>query len=112
MRTLTESHRSGFAAKETEGLRPNADHTPIGSDGSSNTTRLHPDDLAAIVNAVRIASPWLSAVEAAEYLRCPTSRLRKLTMTSELPCARDGRRVLFHRDKLDEYIRSGGAVSP
>jgi len=71
------------------------DQTPLGSDGSSNATKLHPDDLRAIVNAVRVQSPWLNAEQAAEYLRCPVSRIRKLTMTRELPCERDGRRVLF-----------------
>jgi excisionase family DNA binding protein len=57
-------------------------------------------------------SPWLSAPEAAEYLGCPLSRIRKLTMTGELPCHRDGRRVLYRRDELDAYVHSGGAVSP
>ena len=57
-------------------------------------------------------SPWLSAPEAAEYLGCPVSRIRKLTMTGELPCHRDGRRVLYRREELDEFVRGGGAVSP
>lgn len=78
-------------------------------------TRLNPEDLAAIVRAIsaasRVRSPWLSAQEAAEYLRCPLSRVRKLTMTGELPCEHDERRVLYHRDALDEYVRAGGAVS-
>jgi excisionase family DNA binding protein len=77
-----------------------------------DAARLHPDDLAAIVNAVRVASPWLSADEAADYLRCPVSRIRKLTMTNELPCERDGRRVLYRREDLDAFVRSGGAISP
>jgi excisionase family DNA binding protein len=58
------------------------------------------------------ASPWLTAAEAAVYLRCPLSRVRKLTMTRELPCCRDGRRVLYYRDELDKFIRSGGASCP
>jgi hypothetical protein len=33
-------------------------------------------------------------------------------MTGELPCHRDGRRVLYRRDELDSYVRNGGAVSP
>jgi excisionase family DNA binding protein len=57
-------------------------------------------------------SPWLSAAEAAAYLRCPVSRIRKLTMTRELPCCRDGRRTLYHRDELDKFVRSGGAICP
>src|SRR5690348_4322810 len=57
-------------------------------------------------------SPWLTASEAAEYLRCPLSRIRKLTMTRDLPCEHDGRRVLYNRDDLDAYIRAGGSKSP
>jgi excisionase family DNA binding protein len=73
---------------------------------------LHPDDLAAILRYVRVASPWMTAPEAADYLRCPLSRVRKLTMTTELPCEHDGRRVLYHRDALDAYLQAGGAISP
>jgi len=57
-------------------------------------------------------SPWLNAEEAAAYLRAPLSRIRKLTMTGDLPHAKDGRRVLYHRDELDSFLRSGGATSP
>jgi len=78
--------------------------------------QMHPDDLAAIIaalgNAVRVQSPWLSAAEAAEYLRCKVSRVRKLTSTGDLPVERDGSRVLYHREALDEFVRNGGAISP
>jgi excisionase family DNA binding protein len=82
---------------------------------AAESARLHPDDLARIVESVCVAvarSPWLTAVEAADYLRAPVSRVRKLTMTGELPAERDGRRVLYHRDRLDEFVLSGGAISP
>jgi excisionase family DNA binding protein len=64
--------------------------------------------------AIRVAarSPWLDADEAAEYLRSPVSRVRKLTMTGELPVHRDGRRVLYRREELDDFIQAGGAASP
>lgn len=57
-------------------------------------------------------SPWMNATEAADYLACPVSRIRKLTMTGELPVTRDGRRTLYHRDQLDAYLANGGATSP
>jgi excisionase family DNA binding protein len=44
-------------------------------------------------------------------LRCPESRIRKLVMLDAVPHHRDGRRVLFHREELDEYLREGGAFS-
>ena len=84
-------------------------------------SRLHPDDVAAIAEAVaRVlmratalpTSPWMTASEAAAYLRYPVSRVRKLTMCSDIPHERDGRRVLYHRDRLDDFIRDGGAKSP
>jgi excisionase family DNA binding protein len=79
--------------------------------------RLHPRDVDAIARAlapllVAAQSPWMTAGEAAEYLRCPKSRIRKLTMTGELPCEHDGRRVLYNRGQLDEYVRRGGARCP
>jgi excisionase family DNA binding protein len=81
----------------------------------SEPARLHPDDIKAIVEQLaprQSLSPWKSAEEAADYIRAPLSRVRKLTMTGELPHEHDGRRVLYHRDDLDEFIRRGGAISP
>jgi excisionase family DNA binding protein len=60
---------------------------------------------------VKVQTPWLTADEAAVYLRCPKSRVRKLTMTGELPAERDGRRRLYHRDALDAFVKAGGATS-
>jgi excisionase family DNA binding protein len=82
----------------------------------SDPVRLHPDDLDAIVqslaDAVRGQSPWKTAAEAAEYIRAPLSRVRKLTMTREIPHEHDGRRPVYHRDELDRFIREGGAFTP
>jgi excisionase family DNA binding protein len=57
-------------------------------------------------------SPWMTAEQAATYLAAPVSRIRKLTMTGELPHAKDGRRVLYRREELDAFIRNGGARTP
>jgi excisionase family DNA binding protein len=57
-------------------------------------------------------SPWLTAAQAAGYIRCSVSRIRTLTVTGDLPHHRDGRRTLYHRDELDEYVRAGGASCP
>jgi excisionase family DNA binding protein len=82
------------------------------SDDPATLDRLA-DALAERV-AMRVAarSPWLSAREAADYLACPLSRVRKLTMTRELPAHHDGRRALYRREELDDFIRAGGAASP
>jgi excisionase family DNA binding protein len=68
--------------------------------------------IARLLPELVSTSPWLTAAEAATYLRCPVSRVRKLTMTRELPHEHDGRRVLYHRDALDRYVRHGGALCP
>ncbi|MDP9399379.1 MAG: helix-turn-helix domain-containing protein [Actinomycetota bacterium] len=57
------------------------------------------------------ASPWLTAQEAAEYLRCPISRIRKLSMLGAIPKHREGGRVLFHRKDLDEFVWAGGSTA-
>lgn len=54
------------------------------------------------------ASPWLSANEAAGYLRCPLSRVRKLTMTGGLPVHREGGLVLYRHEELDQFVADGG----
>jgi excisionase family DNA binding protein len=87
-----------------------------------SSLELHIDDhdlerLAELV-AERLAdrmearrSPWLSAAEAADYLRCSLSRVRKLSMLGEVPAHHDGGRALYRRDELDAYIAAGGASS-
>jgi len=52
--------------------------------------------------------PWLNSEDAAEYLACPISRIRKLTMTDELPSYKEGGRRLYRRSELDAFIASGG----
>lgn len=69
------------------------------------------DKLAARV-LDRVGSPWLDAKGAADYLSCSLSRVRKLTMLGHLPSHRDGVRVLYRRDDLDRFVRSGGASTP
>jgi hypothetical protein len=45
-------------------------------------------------------SPWMDRAGAARYLSLPVSRLEK---DRSIPCHREGRRVLYHRDELDAY---------
>jgi excisionase family DNA binding protein len=46
-------------------------------------------------------SPWLTRAQAASYLSLPVSRLEK---DRRIPCHREGRRVLYHRDELDQWM--------
>jgi len=54
------------------------------------------------------APPWLNTEGAAAYMACPVSRIRKLTMTGDLPSYKEGGRRLYRRDELDRFIASGG----
>ncbi len=52
------------------------------------------------------ASPWLTVDEAADRLRCKPQRIYDLVHDGRLQPGRDGRRLLFHRDHLDNYLQS------
>jgi excisionase family DNA binding protein len=51
---------------------------------------------------------WMNAEQAAEHLSCPVSRIRKLTMTNDLPSHKEGRRRLYRRSELDAFVVNGG----
>jgi excisionase family DNA binding protein len=53
------------------------------------------------------SSPWMTAAEAAEYLKTATGTIRNWTSQKRIPFARRGRVVRFHRDKLDTWLTRG-----
>jgi excisionase family DNA binding protein len=52
---------------------------------------------------------WMNVAEAAEYLRCPTSRIYALTSAGKIPHHHDGARLLFRKSELDAWVENGGA---
>jgi excisionase family DNA binding protein len=54
-------------------------------------------------------TPWLTASEAAEYLRCGKQRLYNLKAAGRIPYHREGDRLLFHRRELEEWLDSEAA---
>jgi excisionase family DNA binding protein len=60
--------------------------------------------VAALLDGRRDASPWMSAPEAAEYLRYPLKRVYNLTAANAIPHHRQGGRLVFHRDELDNWL--------
>jgi excisionase family DNA binding protein len=65
------------------------------------------DELANRVAALLVndqSSPWLSAPEAATYLRFPLKRVYNLTAASAIPHHRQGGRIVFHRAELDDWL--------
>ena len=55
---------------------------------------------------------WMTVAEAAEYLRCPKSRVYSLVSARRIPFEKDGSRTLFRRSELDEWVRNGGGKRP
>jgi excisionase family DNA binding protein len=49
---------------------------------------------------------WLTTVEAAEYLRCGKQRLYNLIQQEAIPVHREGKRLLFDRYELAEWVRT------
>jgi hypothetical protein len=70
--------------------------------------------LADRLPATPAQSPWLNVDEAAAYLRCAPKRIHELASERRrrpdeprLPVHRDGKRLIFRRDELDEYVLDG-----
>jgi excisionase family DNA binding protein len=69
------------------------------------------NEIAALV-AARLAptnethqqSDWLTAEEAAEYLRCKKRRVYDLTSQGRITAVKDGSRSLYERAELDRHI--------
>jgi len=71
---------------------------------------LSPESLEPLVHHIaalvveqlrRDASPWMTRAEVAEYLHMPVSRLEK---RRDVPCYRDGRRIIYRRDEVDRWL--------
>jgi excisionase family DNA binding protein len=56
-------------------------------------------------------SPYMTILEAAEYLRCSRQRVYDLRSSGQLTRLGDGRRALVSRAELDE-IAAGGVAHP
>lgn len=69
---------------------------------------LLPSLLAVPVSPGARPTPWLTAAEAADYLRLPTVRaLYKRVERGQVPAHRLGRQFRFHRRDLDALLGSG-----
>lgn len=66
-------------------------------------------DAVAAKLALRIEQPeqwpeWMSVPTAARYLDCGEHRLYKLAERGQIPHVRDGARVFFERQALDDWM--------
>lgn len=55
---------------------------------------------------------FLGVEGAAAFLSCPKSRVYRLVSAGRVPHHRDGSRLLFDRDELRQFVRTGGAKTP
>ena len=51
------------------------------------------------------ASPWMGIEKAAAFLDWPKGRLYKLSASGEIPHFKQEGRLLFHRGKLEDWLR-------
>src|SRR5947208_451809 len=56
------------------------------------------------------STPWLNVAQAAEYMAAKPQRIYDLVHAGLIEPGRDGRRLVFHRDDLDAYLRGRGDV--
>jgi excisionase family DNA binding protein len=60
--------------------------------------------LAEQAAAAPAPSPYLSVVEAAEYLRCPRQRIDDLLSSRRLTRMKDGSRTLLLREEIEQHL--------
>jgi excisionase family DNA binding protein len=68
--------------------------------------------LMARLETTSNTTEWIGVDQAARHLACPKSRLYSLVSARRIPFNKDGSRVLFRRNELDEWVRAGGATRP
>jgi excisionase family DNA binding protein len=68
--------------------------------------------VAARIRPTEPSMPWLDVVAAAQHLACPRSRIYALVSARRIPHHKDGSRLLFRREELDEWVRTGGGRRP
>jgi len=106
------------------------EHSTVGPEAAGMSTpleitfALRPDVIeviaqrAAVIVAETVGetrSPWLTVEEAAEYLRWSKNRVYKHVGKDGIPHRKHGRRLLFHRQELDEWLegyREGWCAGP
>ena len=60
--------------------------------------------VTAEINSTTTATPYMTVVEAAEYLRWSKERIYKLTAARAIPHHKHEGRLLFRRDALDDWL--------
>jgi excisionase family DNA binding protein len=84
---------------------------------ASTLIQVSPDELEQLITravekaqADKPSGGWFRVPAAAKYLDCSDNALRLLEKRGLIPSSRIGRSVVFSREDLDKFIRSGGAA--
>lgn len=86
---------------------------PITEDFVAAVTEVVAQRLQERLPLAQPSSPWLSgAAKAADYIDSGVGRVYDLVSVGQIPVHRDGSRLLFHRDELDAWVRTGGGKRP
>jgi excisionase family DNA binding protein len=99
------------------GRQPPSTKSPLLDESSSILTRLEvPPALIEHIaqrvvqilaaQAPTASAPWLSTEQAADYIAAKPARIHDLVALGRLTPRRDGRRLLFKRSDLDDYIEA------
>lgn len=84
--------------------------------GVSVPVTLDSEAVAAIAAQVpvqdSVISPYMTVVEAAEYLRAKPQRIYDLLSAGRLTRHKDGRRVLIAREEIDALLNGSQRVAP
>lgn len=54
-------------------------------------------------------TPWMNTGEVAVYLRVSARHVKRLIKEEGLPFSRIGRRLIFHKQKVDQWIDRNSA---
>lgn len=74
--------------------------------------RVRAEVLAELQAQPKAPSPYMSIVEAAEYLRCSRQRVDDLLCQRRLTRFKDGSRTLVSRDEVEAHLRGVAHPSP
>jgi excisionase family DNA binding protein len=81
---------------------------PIDADAASEERTNNLSKSPRVAAALRPPSPWMTPVEAAEYLGIALGTLRNWTSAHFVPHVKKGRVVRYHRDAIDNWLARGG----
>ena len=112
MRTNPDPSRHGVPASSLLGTTTDSlvEASTLISLGPDELSQIVTDAVSKVLAVERGPSGFMRAKEAAAFLGLSENALRIAVRRGEIPVHRLGDRVLFSKDELDSFIRSGDAA--